>query len=503
MSGATPFVDLRGITKHFGGVQALNDVTLTISEGTIHGLVGENGAGKSTLGKVIAGVISPDQGELNVHGRSVQYRSPRQALEDGITIIAQELALVPERSVIENIFLGAENRQFGVVDRRALRERYARLNEETHFELRPGAIVGSLRLADRQKVEILRALVRGARMIVMDEPTAALGRDEAERLFETIRGLRARGATIVYVSHFLREVLDLVDTVTVLRDGRLVRTATSADETPERLVTAMIGRAVDLTFPAKAFPAADAPVALAVSNLSCAAGVTDVSFAVRSGEIVGLAGLVGSGRSELARAIVGADRCDSGTVHVGGAPIKARSPRDAIARGLVMVPEDRKGQGLLMLRSVLENITLPYLSEISAAGVITAREERRRARALIAKLDVRARSTATPVNALSGGNQQKVLFARWLFSGPRVLIADEPTRGVDVGAKRAIYELLSVLAAAGTAVLLISSEVEEIIGLSHRILVMRGGRLVTELDGRTASEDEVMHAAFATEAFAA
>jgi rhamnose transport system ATP-binding protein len=302
------------------------------------------------------------------------------------------------------------------------------------------------------------------------------------------------------VSHFLPEVLSLADTVTVLRDGRIVRTSPTAEETPERLVTAMLGRAVDLAFPDKAPAPADAPVVLSVRGLSRPPVVHDVSFGVRAGEIVGLAGLIGSGRSEVARLIFGADRPTGGTVELDGRQLVARSPRAAIRRGVVMLPEDRKRQGLLMLRSIVDNVTLPHLADLSRGGVLETGAERRRAAALIGRLDVRTRSHGALVNTLSGGNQQKVLFAKWLFRPPRVFIADEPTRGVDVGAKRAIYELIRSLAAEGIAVLLISSEHEEVLGLAHRVLVMRAGRIVAEFDERTMSEDAVLHAAFATTA---
>jgi ABC-type sugar transport system ATPase subunit len=491
------FVEIRGVSKRFGGVQALSDVNLEITAGSIHALVGENGAGKSTLGKVLAGVHRPDEGEVAVDGRTVAYRSPRDALADGITIITQEPTLVPHRSVQENVFLGVEQGAFGVLDERRTSRRFAELVRSSGIELSGRRLARTLPVADQQKVEILRAIAREARLFVMDEPTSALTADESERLFDLIRSLRDRGATIVYVSHFLPEVLALADTVTVLRDGKVVRTSPTAEETPERLVAAMLGRSLDLTFPDKVAPPADAPVVLTVRGLSRPPAVEDVSFELRAGEIVGLAGLIGSGRTELARAIFGADRATEGTIEIGGRQVRARSPRSAIRNGIVMLPEDRKTQGLLMLRSIVENITLPHLEDVSKAGVVETRTERKRTGELIQRLDVRTRSPRAAVSTLSGGNQQKVLFARWLFHSPRVFIADEPTRGVDVGAKRAIYELITTLAASGIAILLISSEHEELLGLAHRILVMRTGRIVAEFDEATMSEDAVLHAAFA------
>jgi ABC-type sugar transport system ATPase subunit len=491
-------VELRGVSKRYGGVQALRDVDLRIERGSIHGLVGENGAGKSTLSKVIAGAVQPDSGELIVNGRKAQYRSPRDALADGITLVAQELALLPRRSVIENVFLGIESSRLGFVVDVDSRREYARLSERLGFGIPPKVRVGTLRTAEQQKVEILRALARHAELIVMDEPTAALTIDEAERLFAIIKSLQAGGTTIVYVSHLLDQVLNLVDTVTVLRDGQLVRTGPAANETPESLVVGMLGRSLNLAFPEKSFPAADAPVVLSVRDLSRTGALEDVSFDVKAGEIVGLAGLIGSGRSEVARAIFGADRRDRGTVELDGAKLRLRQPKDAVRAGIAMLPESRKEQGLLMGRSIVENVTLPHLGEVSTGGFLAGGKQLRETSALTTQLDVRARRVTSRVDTLSGGNQQKVLFAKWLFRRPRVLIADEPTRGVDVGAKRSIYELIARLAGEGMAVVLISSELEEVIGLAHRVLVMRRGRIVAEFDGRTVSEDAVMHAAFAT-----
>jgi ABC-type sugar transport system ATPase subunit len=496
-------VGVEGVSKRFGGVHALRGIDLEIPRGSIHALVGENGAGKSTLAKILAGVYRPDEGTIFVNGRHVDYRSPRDALADGITIIAQEPTVVPHRSVQENVFLGVEGGPGGILDRRRTARRFNQLVERTGIELPGRALPRTLTVADQQKVEILRAIARDASLFIMDEPTSALTADESERLFEVIRALQARGATIIYVSHFLQEVLSLADTVTVLRDGSLVRTAPTDEESPERLVAGMLGRTLDLTFPDKTPPPADAPVVLSVRGLSRPPAVVDVSFDIRAGEILGLAGLIGSGRSEVARAIFGADRATAGTIELDGRPARTRSPRAAVRHGIVMVPEDRKRQGLVMLRSLIENVTLPHLDEVTHGGVIRGRSETKRTSRVIASLDVRARSNRAPVSTLSGGNQQKVLFARWLFDRPRVFIADEPTRGVDVGAKRAIYELIQSLAAEGIAVLLISSEHEEVLGLAHRVLVMRGGQVVAELDQQTMSEDAVLRAAFATDEGAA
>jgi simple sugar transport system ATP-binding protein/ribose transport system ATP-binding protein len=494
-----PHVEARALSKSFGGVQALREVSVEIARGSIHALVGENGAGKSTLGKVIAGVLSQDAGELLVDGRPVHFRSPRDGLDLGVTMIAQEISLVPSRSVIENVFLGIESRRMYVLDRRGLRARYAELRRDVGFDIPPHVPVGALRLADQQKVEIMRAVARRAQLIVMDEPTAALTAEESQQLFAEVRALRERGTTIVYVSHFLDEVLGLVDTVTVLRDGKLVKTVPAARETPASLVTAMLGRPMEMAFPPKSAPPADARVVLSVDGLETRKLLREISFDVRAGEIVGLAGLVGSGRSEVAHALFGADRRTAGEIRLDGEKLALTSPRQAVHKGIALLPESRKEQGLLMGRSITENVTLPHLQAVSRLGVKRGRHERGETAELIRKLDVRTPRSSTSVDALSGGNQQKVLFAKWLFKPPKLLIADEPTRGVDVGAKRAIYELIHSLAASGMAVLLISSELEEVLGLAHRVVVLRAGRIEARLEGDEITEEAVMAAAFATE----
>jgi ABC-type sugar transport system ATPase subunit len=488
------------LSKRFGGVQAVDGVSVTIGAGSVHGLVGENGAGKSTLAKMIGGVHSPDAGQLLVDGEPVHFHAPRDALARGIATIAQEIALVPAATVMDNVFLGLEPRTAGVIRRRDVRRRFDALNERTGFGLPADARVGSLRIADQQKVEILRAIARDARVILMDEPTAALTIDESRRLLDTIRRLAAEGTSIVLVSHYLEEVLDVCDTVTVMRDGKLVRTAPSAQESPETLVRAMIGRELDVLMPKRRPAAPDAPVVLEARGLTRTGALSDVSLQVRAGEIVGLAGLVGSGRTEVARALFGADRFDRGEVLVEGRPVRLRHPRDAVRRGIAMLPESRKEEGLVMLRSVRENTSLATVGDLTRAGVVRRRAERAEVRELAGRVDVRAASIEQPVTGLSGGNQQKVLFAKWLARRPRVLIADEPTRGVDIGAKRQIHELIVELAAGGMAVVVISSEIEEVIGLSHRVLVMRAGRIVEELAADAATQETVMRAAFAAPA---
>jgi len=483
------------VSKAFGGTQALDGVSLAIAAGSVHALVGENGAGKSTLAKIITGVFPMDQGQLLLRGTPVSFGSPRDALEHGVAVVAQELALVPQLTVAENVFLGVEPRRAGFVRDRELGARFRRLTASSGFDLPADTQAGSLPLASQQQVEILRALARNAELIVLDEPTAALSGRESEQLHEIVRSLARAGRTVVLVSHFLREVLELSDTVSILRDGRLVRTSRSREETEASLISGMLGRSFSRTFPSKQLPDAKAAVSLDVRNVS-APGVHDVSLQVRSGEILGLAGLVGAGRTELARAVYGAVPVTSGTVVVGQRSVSG-GPAASIRGGVAMIPESRKEEGLVARRSVRENVSLASLSLVQRFGFVRRREESSVVGEALALVDVRA-APSDSVVTLSGGNQQKVLFARALLAKPSVLIADEPTRGVDVGAKRAIYELIAGLAADGVGVLLISSEIEEILGLAHRILVIRGGRAVAELEGDAMTEGNILAAAFAT-----
>ena len=495
MTAAPTHLELAAVSKRFGRVRALDGVSLSVAAGTVHALIGENGAGKSTLGKIVAGEYAPDEGELLLDGVAVAFPSPRGALERGIATIAQEPSIVPHLTVAENVLLGTEPSGGGFVRRRALARANDRLAESVGFEL-PGSLpAGRLRVAEQQQVEILRALSREARLIIMDEPSAALTAADSAKLHEVVRALAAAGTTILLISHFLREVLALAANVTVLRDGRVVATTRTAGAGEDSLVEAMLGRPLTSAFPPCAPPPADAPVALSVRNLT-APGVRNVSLEVRAGEIVGLAGLIGAGRTELARAIVGASRSSAGEVEHDGHRL-ARSPRESLRAGVAMIPESRKDEGLIMMRSVLENVSLSRLGAFSRAGILRRGAERGAAERVLRQCDVRGGAPGAPVRALSGGNQQKVLFARMFLCEPRVLIADEPTRGVDVGAKRAIYDLLAGLAVDGLGILLISSELEEIIGLSHRVLVMAAGRLVTELAGAAITERAILTAAFA------
>ncbi|MDL9978671.1 sugar ABC transporter ATP-binding protein [Microbacterium candidum] len=491
-------IRLTGVTKRFGGQAAVSDVDLAFRRGEIHALVGENGAGKSTLCSIIAGAQSADEGELVVDGRTVSFDTPAAALAAGISLIAQEVALVPALTVRENVFLGREPNVAGVLTTKELERRYAQLDARIGFGIPSRARVGSLPFSSQQKVEILRALARESRVIILDEPTAALGPGDAALLFDALEELRADGATIVFISHHLDEVLAISDRVTILRDGRVVRTADTADETHASLIAGMLGRPLTSVFPPKAPAGAGEPI-LSVRGLTRRGAFEDVSFDLHPGEILGVAGLVGAGRSEVARAIFGADPVDRGEILLRGRRIRARSPRHAKTLGLAMVPESRRNQGLVLALPVDDNLTMATMDRDQVAGIVRTRKVAKAATDMVRRLDIRLKKPGVAVERLSGGNQQKVLFGKWLMTDPKVLIVDEPTRGVDVGAKKSIYELIADLASNGVAVLLISSELEEILGLAHRVVVMNRGRVSAQLEGDDLTERSIMSAAFASE----
>jgi len=495
-SGASDDVEVVGVSKRFRGVPALTNVTLSIGSGEVHALVGENGAGKSTLGKIISGVYTADSGEIRIGGETVNFRSPRHAMDRGIVTIAQELAIVPYLSVAENCFLGAEPERYGFVRRRTMRRRYEDLYERVGFHLPANQTAGSLTIANQQKLEILRALSRDASIIIMDEPSAALSMHEVYALHGVIRSLAVGGTTVILISHFLSEVLDLADSVSILRDGRLVRSAVAREESESSLIESMLGRSLGQAFPDKSLAPHDAPTILEVDGL-VAPGVNGASLSVRAGEIVGIAGLVGSGRSEFAHALYGASRVTSGRIVIGGVDVTHHRPHQSLREGIAMIPESRKDQGLLMGRPISENVSLARLGPLSHFGVVSPGLERHRVVDALQRVRVKMTSARVPVNSLSGGNQQKVLFARTALCEPRVLIADEPTRGVDVGSKRAIYDVLAEQATAGLAIIVISSELEEVLGIAHRVVVMRDGRFVAALAGEEMTQQAVLEAAFA------
>lgn len=492
--GAAPEIQVSGIGKRYGDITVLRDVTLSVAPGEIHGIMGENGAGKSTLLKILGGAIEADYGTVELDGRNVRIAAPRDAISHGISLISQELALIPSLSVLENVFLGRWANTGSLLRSRRDADHLDRLLEATGFELDPRAPVGTLPIGQQQQVEILKALARGAKVLCMDEPTAVLNEAEKEKLLKVIRNLASSGTTIILVSHYLEEVLGLVDRVTILRDGQHIVTEDASGHTAESLVRLMVGREVDFLIPEIPPVPAESKTVARVVGLS-SHKVKDVSFEVRQGEILGIGGLVGSGRSETLLAVFGADRSTAGYVEINGSRIRANSIQAAIKAGIALVPESRKEQGLVMSRPISENIALATLSARSVCGFVRARREQAAISGISRSVDLRGARKGAPIANLSGGNQQKALFAKWLLNPPALLLVDEPTRGVDIAAKALIHGMIAELAAKGTAVVVVSSELEEVIGLSHRIHVMRQGRIVAEFD-RNASRDEVMTTAF-------
>lgn len=494
-----PILQLDRISKSFPGVRALDDVRFEMLPGEVHALLGENGAGKSTLIKIVSGVHRPDAGTITIDGAPVQFNNPREAQAQGIATIYQELLLYPELTVAENIFMGhAPRARLGAINWAEMNSRSRELLASLHIhDLDVTRKVGALTVGNRQRVEIAKALSQNARILIMDEPTAALTEADVQRLFDIVRLLRERGVGIIYISHRLEEIFLLADRVTVLRDGQYVSTKPVAETSQDDLISMMVGRTIDNLFPK--LPAKIGAPVLEVRDLVHQPLTRGVSFTLRAGEIVGLAGLVGSGRSEVAQVIFGINPAEGGQIALDGQPVQIKSPEQAMKLGIAYVPEDRGTQGLIRKMRVRENISLAVLRELSTYGFVNRREELRLARASIQQFNIRAYSPEQIVNKLSGGNQQKIVVSKWLASRPRVLIVDEPTRGIDVGAKSEIHRLLSELAQQGLAVLMISSELPEIMGMSDRVLVMRGGRIAAEY-ARSAVTQEQIAAAMMSEA---
>jgi rhamnose transport system ATP-binding protein len=491
-------VRLRGVSKAFGGVHALRAVSFDLEPGEIHALVGENGAGKSTLVRILTGAHAPDEGTIEIDGRRVDRADPVTMRARGIAPIYQQPALFPHLTVAENLAVGHEPaRAWRRVDWRGRRERARAMLARVGADIDVDAPADTLRMAEQQLVEIARALGADARVILMDEPTAALTNRETERLFALARDLRSRGIGIVYISHRLDEVAALADRVSVLRDGELVATRPVAEFGRGELIRLMVGRDLQAVYPKRTVPIG--PVALETERLGCrAAGVRDVSLQIRAGEILGLAGLVGAGRTELARVLFGITAADEGVVRLGGQAVTVWSPAQATRLGLAYLPEDRRRHGVIPEMSVAANTTLASLRAIANGGFLDRRREAEVAATYVKRLSIKARSIDAPVSELSGGNQQKVALARWLATGPRVLILDEPTQGVDVGAKVEIHTHIVDLAAEGLAILLISSELPEILGMSDRVAVMRGGTIVGTFDRADATQEAVMALALGT-----
>jgi ribose transport system ATP-binding protein len=491
----TPLIEMRGISKYYPGVVALDNVDFSLAPGEVHALVGENGAGKSTLMKILAGAERASRGEILLDGNVVVIDSPQRAMDLGINIIYQEFNLVPHLSAAENIFLGREPTGPipGWVNFRHVYGESQRLMESLGMRLDVRSEVRTLSVAQQQMVEIAKATSRQSRLIVMDEPSATLTDHELANLFALIRSLRERGVTVIYISHRLEEIFEIADRVTVFRDGRRIATRPIGEVNREEIIRMMVGRELKESIPKQTAPVGE--VALEVRGLTRAGAFQDISFSVRKGEVVGLGGLVGAGRTEVARAIFGADAVDAGEILLDGRPVSIHSPRDAIRLGIGLVPEDRKLLGLVLGMAVRENVTLANLEAVAPGGFIQPRREREAAQKYIQDLMIRTPSGEQTVRNLSGGNQQKVVLAKWLFTDSRLLIFDEPTRGIDVGSKVEIYQLMNALTAQGVGILMITSELPELLGMSDRILVMHEGRLAGELPRAEATQERVMHLA--------
>ncbi|BCJ76275.1 ribose import ATP-binding protein RbsA [Catellatospora sp. IY07-71] len=492
---------LEGVSKSFGAVAALRDVHVELHAHEAHGLVGENGAGKSTLVKILAGVHAPDTGTITLDGRPLRLTGPADARAAGIAVIYQEPTLFPDLSVAENIFMGRQPlRSLRRIDTALMRARAAELFERLGVRLDPDRPARGLSIADQQLVEIAKAISLDARVLVMDEPTAALSGVEVERLFAVTRSLRDAGTAVLFISHRFDEVFALCQRITVMRDGRWVSTDPTSELGVDEVVRRMVGREVSAMYP-KLETAAGAP-RLQVRGLTRRGAFAEVGFTVHAGEIVALAGLVGAGRSEVSRAIFGVDRYDSGEVLVDGVRLPPGDIAAAIRAGLALVPEDRRQQGLVMELSVERNTNLPRRWRLTRGGLLFGGAERRSALSWAQRLQVKAGRLTDPVSTLSGGNQQKVVLAKWLATEPRVLIVDEPTRGIDVGTKAEVHRLLSQLAADGVAVLMVSSELPEVLGMADRVLVMHEGRLAADIPRARADQETVMRAATGQEAAA-
>ena len=489
-----PTLELRGVSKSFGAVVALRDGQLTMQPGSIHALVGENGAGKSTLVKIMAGLYHRDAGTFEMEGRPVDFRSTADAKDAGIAVIYQEPTLFPDLSVTENVFMGRQPvGRFGRIDKAAMRAEVVSLLDRLGVRIDPDRPTEGLSIADQQIIEIAKAISLDAKALIMDEPTAALSGVEVERLFAVARSLRDEGRALLFISHRFEEVFALCDTVTVMRDGSYISTSPIAETSVPEIVRTMVGRDVDELFP-KQDAEIGAPL-LEVQGLTQPGVFRDISFTVRSGEIVALAGLVGAGRSEVARAVFGVDPYASGTVTVDGRRLPPGSPEKAMRMGLALVPEDRRKQGLVMDASVAANITDAIRGKLTRLGLITTARENAAARDWAGRLEVKTAALDAVAGTLSGGNQQKVVLAKWLATDPRVLIIDEPTRGIDVGTKAEVHRMMSELAGRGLAILMISSELPEVLGMADRVLVMHEGRITADIPRDSATPESVMFAA--------
>ncbi|GGK40293.1 sugar ABC transporter ATP-binding protein [Salinarimonas ramus] len=486
-----PVLSARDIAKAFGPIEVLTDIDLDLEPGRVHAVIGENGAGKSTLMRILSGHLAPTRGRLVLDGRDVSFTDPVAAEEAGIVLVHQEILLAPDLSVAQNLFLGREPRRGLFADDAQMERRAAQALAELGADYPPDAPVRRLSIAERQLAQIARALVEPYRLVIMDEPTAVLTPIESEALFAAIDRLRASGTAILYISHRLPEVKRIADTVTVLRDGRHVTTRPCAELEPLDMARLMVGRELTQLFPEKAFCAPDAPVLLEAERVSVPGFAEDVSFGVRAGEILGFGGLIGAGRTEVFEGVMGL-RKRSGTVRIGGRALHARGAGEAFQAGLAYLSEDRKGKGLLLNQSLATNLTLAALARFTKGAFIDAPAERRALDRAFEEFDIRAGSRDLLAGELSGGNQQKLLLAKMMLLEPNVVVIDEPTRGIDIGTKQQIYAFVAALAAEGKAVVVISSEMPELIGLAHRVIVMRHGRIAGEVAGDRLNEQDIV-----------
>lgn len=492
----TPFVEMDGIDKSFSGNQVLNGVNFNVQKGEVHALMGENGAGKSTLIKVLTGIHKRDYGVIKVNGKEVDFSNPKQAEKEGILVIHQELNIIPHLTVTENMFLGKDITypKTGILNTKEMKKQtQASLQALGVTNIHPDDIAGDLSVGKQQMVEIARALSTNAELIVMDEPTAALTEREIDNLFRVVESLQNRGVAIIYISHRMEEIFRICDRVTVLRDGTYIGTENISDTSFEAIVKMMVGRELGERFPERSNAVGD--VIFEVKNLKRKGLFNDISFHVNKGEILGVSGLMGAGRTEVMEAIFGYEKKNNGTVFLDGKTLSIKHPRDAVKAGIGFISEDRKAKGLVINTSIRENISLPNMKTISKNGVVSAKKERDLVTDLIKRLHVKTTGGEQEVKALSGGNQQKIVIAKWLGINPKLLILDEPTRGVDVGAKKEIYNIMNELTKNGVAIIMISSELPEILGVSDRIMVIHEGKITQTMDRHEADQEKIMTAA--------
>jgi len=485
-------VEMQNITKIFPGVVALDQVDFKIKKGCIHALVGENGAGKSTLMKILAGLYRAEAGEIYINNKKVEIKNSHDALCNGISMIHQELNPVPYMNIAENIFLGREpeTKIRGFVNYKKLYKDTKKILDQYGYKYNPATKLNSLNVSDTQMIEIIKAISYNASLIIMDEPTSALTDDEVDHLFLKVKELKSKGISIVFITHRLDEIFKIVDEVTILRDGKLVLSDELKNLNKEKIISMMVGRELTNLFPKEKVEVGK--ILFEVKNLNQKRKLSNINFNLKKGEIVGISGLMGAGRTELARAIFGLDKFDSGELLIEGRKVKIRSPKDAIKNGIVMLSEDRKLYGLILCRSLLENIALPNLDQFSKTTFLNLKKEYKEVEKIYKNLNIKAPRINTIANSLSGGNQQKVVVAKWLLSKPKVIILDEPTRGIDVGSKYEIYKIIGNLAKQGIGIIMISSELPEILGISDRVVVMSNGKITGEMSGKVASQEKIM-----------